>query len=243
VLARVRAEALRREQFLAVSRLGPYLASKDLDAEQLRARLDELESAQRLQMTSLTWDSGVYRDELEDARLEECRAGCTMVPLEDLEQAIATYLVYRLEEQIDYYHGRWREHLHREETLEGAMKLVLIVALLAALTHLLLQGKWGDRLVEILAIALPPLGIALYSLRGLYEWRRLSLAYREQWGELKQIRSQLLALWNKLQCGLDASNRREIEFQFKRLVLRAEELFAAEMHQWYVLVRSEGHAV
>jgi hypothetical protein len=31
----------------------------------------------------------------------------------------------------------------------------------------------------------------------------------------------------------------ELEFKFRRLVLEAEELFAAELRQWYVLIRAE----
>ncbi len=46
----------------------------------------------------------------------------------------------------------------------------------------------------------------------------------------------------KLPTSPSTSKRREAEFQFKRLLLRAEELLAAELHQWYVLVRTEGVA-
>jgi len=33
--------------------------------------------------------------------------------------------------------------------------------------------------------------------------------------------------------------RGELEFKFRRLVLEAEEVFAAELRQWYVLIRAE----
>jgi hypothetical protein len=264
VQARVRAELLRREQFLAVSGVGPYLIAEDL-AERVRVRLHELESREPMQTIALAAEGGGYRDRLEDARLDEHQGRRGMARLDRREQAIVAYLVHRLQDQLEYYERRSREHRYLDERFDRGMKYVLFFSVAAAAIHLLLALLGSTpplaKGVEVLAIVLPPLGIALYSLRGLYEWRRLGRAYHDQFRTLQRIRNQLLELHARLPRAqppaelvimtptvlVDATvldtramtELSELEFKFRRLVLEAEELFAAELRQWYVLVRAE----
>jgi hypothetical protein len=265
VRARVRAELLRREQFLAVSGVGPYLTAEDL-AERVRLRLHELESDEPMHLIALAADGGAYREQLEDARLDEHQGRRGLARLDRREQAMVAYLVHRLQDQLEYYERRSREHRYLDERFNSGMKYVLILSLAAAAMHLVLvlanvKSPWLPRIVDVLAIALPPLGIALYSLRGLYEWRRLSRAYLDQSRSLQRMRDQLLELHTQLTraqppaelvivtptVSVDATvldtramtELGELEFKFRRLVLEAEELFAAELRQWYVLIRAE----
>ncbi len=268
VRARVRAELLRREQFLAVSGVGPYLTAEDL-AERVRVRLHELEGEEPMHLLALAADGGAYREQLEDARFDEHQGRRGMARLDRGEQAMVAYLVHRLQDQLEYYERRSREHRYLEEQFDSGMKYVLILSLAAAVVHLVLpflpHGEplppWLHKTVDVLAIALPPLGIALYSLRGLYEWRRLSRAYHDQARTLQRMRDQLLELHTRLPhtpppaefvmvtptVSVEATvldtramtELGELEFKFRRLVLEAEELFAAELRQWYVLIRAE----
>jgi hypothetical protein len=268
VRARVRAELLRREQFLAVSGVGPYLTAEDLEGR-VRLRLHELESEEPMHLLALTADGGAYREQLEDARLDQQQSRHGIARLDRREHAMVAYLVHRLQDQLEYYERRSREHRYLEERFDSGMKYVLILSLAAAAVHLVLpflpHGEslppWLHKTVDVLAIALPPLGIALYSLRGLYEWRRLSRAYHDQSRVLQRMRDQLLELHTRLPRAqppaelvivtptvsveatvLDPRAMAEVgelEFKFRRLVLEAEELFAAELRQWYVLIRAE----
>jgi len=131
---------------------------------------------------------------------------------------------------------------------------VLFLSILAAFAHVSLlllaehEYNWLEELLQVvhidrdhlrdtvtmIAVTLPTVALAMQGLKALYEWRRLRLAYHDQAQAIDRVKVRLQDIIDgRLKDGVP----RELAFQ--RLVLRAEELFAAELHQWYVLVRAE----
>ncbi len=259
ILARLRAELLRRELFLARARVGPYLNTDVARQADTRKNLLTSEQLKPLEMLPLATSGEAWRDQLEDSRLSSAAAAPVM-PRTDLNQAMETYRDQRLRDQVRYYAQRQREYGHSEERLEDGLRLVLLFSIIGAIVHLVLvwllphaptptppapippasptTAKSAltvfEQVVTVFAITLPTVALAIQSLKALHEWRRLSLAYREQAHALEHLRA-------KLQDIIDGRSKGGVppEFAFQRLVLRTEELFAAELHQWYVLVRAE----
>lgn len=258
ILARLRAELLRRELFLARARVGPYLNADVARQADKRKTLLASEHLKPLEMLPLATSGESWRDQLEDSRFNSA-AAAPGAPRTDLTRAMEAYRDQRLRDQVRYYAQRQREYGHCEEGLEDGLRLVLMGSIIAAIVHLCLVWLlpqpappttaaptmtpsttsntsliWLEQVVTVFAITLPTVALAIQSLRALHEWRRLSLAYREQAQALEHLRA-------KLQDIIDGRSKDggSPEFAFQRLVLRAEELFAAELHQWYVLVRAE----
>ncbi len=194
------------------------------EAEVLEALIRLMEMSHLEQGRTKDW-----RDDLEDARL----AGPAISqPLPTLREQAEWYLHNRLENQRAYYDGAAAKHGLMDEAWESMAVTILGVAAVLGVIHWRLLGL-GDhpataaKLVELVALGLPPLGGAFVAMRAAFENQHLTRSYADmarQLGRLgDDIRSRILAV------GPDSH-------EFRRLVLRVETLLSQENYRWAVIV-------
>jgi hypothetical protein len=236
---RLRAEVLRRERFLVMARVGPYLTEDD-PTNAIRRRLVIIDNED-------TEPEGLLRLEDERGRtwqeaLEDARAANTSVASPDPD-AFDAYNEQRLLDQKTWFSRKSARFARADELFENVAKGVLVAALAVAAWHLAAlyfgsHDEAGERSVsqlvtEILAIVLPPVGAAATGLQSILEGRRLSRSYRDRAKALTKLETALVKLQPEFAAGGPENARHE--FQFKRLVLRTEEALAGELQQWWLL--------
>jgi hypothetical protein len=236
---RLRAEVFRREKFLVMARIGPYLMEPDL-ATAIEARLVIVEDTEPESLLPLHEGEGrrTWRGLLEDARASGAKTASPD------SGAFKFFYEQRLLDQKNWYSRKSERFARLDELFEDAAKGVLVAALVVAAWHLatLYFEPRGDGarsasqlVTEILAIVLPPVGAAATGLQSLLEGRRLSRSYRDRALTLSGLATAFLKLQPQFAAGrADEQN----EFQFKRLVLRTEETLATELLQWWLLRHS-----
>jgi SMODS and SLOG-associating 2TM effector domain 1 len=233
---RLRAELLRRELFLLSARVGPYLGIDAAAASVLvKQRLSILDSdlEEPLPLLALK-HAGVsaWTHALEDAY----RAG-HLEAMPDLSSRAKDYLDKRVAGQRTWFIAKASAHASRDRILEYGAKLVLTLALMVASIHLgmLAIGEPHTRLaifLVMLAFLLPPLGAAFVGVRALLEGHRISRSYLHHARALAEIEQELTELQ---QPGVGDAKGATLRFQ--RLVLQTEELLAAELRQWWFVMR------
>lgn len=240
---RLRAEVLRRERFLVLARVGPYLAESD-PSNAIKRRLVMIDSDDNEPEDLLTLHDEKGRTW--QGLLEDARAANSHVASPE-PNAVEVFYEQRLLDQKNWFSKKGSRFGRIDNRFEDVAKGVLIAALAVAAWHLaaLYFGAHveGERSVsqlvtEILAIVLPPVGAAATGLQSVLEGRRLSRSYKDRAKKLTTLESLLV----KLQSEFTKSGAQtpELEFQFKRLVLRTEEALSSELLQWWLLRRTGG---
>jgi hypothetical protein len=238
---RLRAEVLRRERFLVLARVGPYLTERD-PANEIKRRLVIIDSEDTDPAELVLLHDGkgrTWRDLLEDASASDQK------PAPPDPNGFQLFYEQRLVDQKKWFSKKSAHFARLDELFEDVAKGVLVAALAVAAWHLAAlyfgtHGNGNERSVsqlatEILAIVLPPVGAAATGLQSLLEGRRLSRSYKDRALTLTNLETSLV----KLQPHFDAGTaQHDHEFQFKRLVLRTEEALASELLQWWLLRRS-----
>lgn len=239
--SRLRAELLRREEFLLLMRLGPYL-EKAGDAEletAVQARLAYLGSDAIPPADLLTPQGVDWRDQLED-----------VPPQQQILPEIAAlreYLEHRVNDQEGWFQKKGLALARKNLIFERIAKAVLIVALIMAALHLgaLIYCAPGahsfvERLVIIFAIVLPPIGAGASALESFLQCQRLSYSYRDHAQVLKAMGLEITVLLKQMtEAGVAAPQAHLPWKQAKRLALRCEELLTRELRQWYFVIRPE----
>ncbi|HSB12023.1 MAG TPA: hypothetical protein VLM38_21230 [Blastocatellia bacterium] len=239
--SRLRAEVLRRERFLVLARVGPYLAEDD-PANAIKRRLVIIDNKD-------TDPDGLValhdeRGQVWRCLLEDSRAANTRVASPD-PNAFEIFYEQRLVDQKNWFSKKSAHFAGLDDLFEDVAKGVLVAALAVAAWHLaaLYFGSHGDGarstsqlITEILAIVLPPVGAAATGLQSLLEGRRLSRSYKDRARTLTNLESALVNLQTEFAAA--GPGREAHEFQFKRLVLRTEEALASELLQWWLLRHS-----
>jgi hypothetical protein len=226
---RLRAELLRREKFLVLARVGPYLKGDTprnvIDSRLVLIDSDATDPAGLILLQDA--DGRTWSEALEDARAAKVQ---TASPDPD---ALETFRDRRLLNQRDWYSRRSSEWGGRDDLFENIAKFVLISAVVLSALHLatlyLGDESIEKQILEILAIVLPPVGAAATALQSLFEGRRLSRSYEDRALTLTNLAAALACIKPPLAAGGTD------EFQFKRLVLRTENALASELHQWWLL--------
>ena len=254
---RLRAEILRREEYLLLARLGPYL-KKNSPAELesvLDARLEQIENPMNSPDSFLPLrERRPWSEELEDAG-----PGRTAPPEPGF---LDIFKKDRVRDQREWFWAKRNKYTKLNGRYENIIRATLALALVLSAMHLaiLLLGRnpnggehsWLKLAVEIAAIVMPPVGSAAAAFQSLFQGRRLGRSYKLHALELDVIHRDLTALLETYREKTDALKRQpeneegmrslelekdRFEFQLKRLALRTEELLTSELRVWYFVMR------
>ena len=244
---RLKAEVLRREQYLLEARVGAYLncgSTAEISAA-VHARLSILNSEEDNPRDFVPLTDPVnepWRHQLEDLRLR-AREG---YPADEefmsmLPELFESYYHDRVLGQKSWYQNRTHKHAATDNVVGTLGSITLVAALVFAAIHLTTMyfgapGSTDGGWIVIAAIALPPISAAFSEVRALMQGRQLSRSYAQYEQDIARIETRFAELMGDIQCGEDHQPSEALAFRFKRLVLEAEELFAAEMRTWYVLM-------
>ena len=241
---RLRAELLRREEFLLLVRLGPYLEAATgarltaaVQARQAQLVNEAVPPADLLHPHSPP--GADWRDQLEDVPMER-------QALPDAA-ALHDYLERRIDDQQHWFQKQGLAMARKHGLFENVAKTVLLLAGVTAAMHLTAliycepdQHSFASRLVEILALVLPPIGAAIASLEAFLQCHRLSYSYRDHARVLEELGAEMRDLLAQLAGPGGARQPAGLPWkQAKRLALRCEELLTRELRQWYFVIRPE----
>lgn len=229
--------------------MGPYLPPQDL-ARTVADRLLVIEhrGTPAVRLVPLQDDQGrPWRDQLEDSRVEDR----VIPPAEpNLPACLTIYLKHRVLEQHDWFLQKRDDHAKRDERIERWAKGFLVGAIVLAAMHLVFHLSHDSSrlsvLVGIIAIVLPPIAMILVALQALYESRRLSRSYEEQADLLHSLVREFTSLEEDIRAAAELGLEDEdsvlgaLDFQFKRLVLRTEDVIVHELRQWGLVIGSAG---
>jgi hypothetical protein len=247
---RVRTELLRREQYLLLARVGPYLAKDDLEAvqEALR-RKSQIEAADPqvlLALIPLEDPSGL-------SWLEILHRTFPQPPVRpDFIERMDSYFYYRIGKQLLWFANELRDCEENERFWSRLLTGALLAAIVAAALHFAhLNGLNGEirtpdassiwsNLIGVLAIVLPPLGTASLSIKAMYNFRGRARIYTHERNSLLRQKGDLESLLLKAkQMRVEGSariNADEADVSFRVLVLRTEQSLSIEMQQWMLLM-------
>ena len=245
---RLRAEVLRREEFLVVARVGPYLTSTEsalgshVDARLLRVRSAGSDILDLLDLEDA--ESGQWRHRLEDAHGDG-----TGAPVSDLQGAMRFYLDQRLDEQRRYFEREGQSKRRWDRGYERVVRAVMLLAVV--LSAIQVTALWSSHhgplgagphvqsrlldAIDVLSLILPPIAAAAVALRALFETHRLAGSYANQAHGLGRIQARFL----ELQSQIDLGRPETADLGFKRLVLQTEESLAAELRNWWMILRPQ----
>lgn len=246
VRSRLRTELLRRERYLVMARVGPYLKVCSLPDLGLTANsrvaelLDEGTSPMRALLPQSVHGRS-WRDELEDCHAVD--PGASAPPMRN---CVRRYLKRRITRQRVWFESNRTWFEATDAKLQRIADLVLVLAVVTSAMHLmaLITGAGGEEggrsvaqtITEAMAIVLPVVGSAAAGLRPVYEGRRVSRVYRMFGAELRKTESALEALLATAEETGAADLNDDNCLRFKRLVIEAEDLLAGELRQWGSIV-------
>jgi hypothetical protein len=252
VEGRIRAELMRREQYLRLAMVGPYLGLSSGHAR--RSTVDRIEliaSADLDQLRRLTPMApvdtidtpGTWVDELWNRAPD---AG----GLSDLCERMRCYLHYRIGKQVMWFELGVRSNERPERWIAQPLKVAVVLALTAALLHFGLhiagigesQAETGDialasTLTVLLAAVLPPISAALLGLQSLFSFNTLAYSYGETRRELLRQRASLQLLIDRYGESDDDGRRHRVAMAFQALVLETESVLTREMERCIMIVQ------
>ncbi|MEU0985975.1 hypothetical protein [Streptomyces sp. NPDC005953] len=240
VVNRMRAEIFRREMFLLLSGVGPYLDLSDADAQRVRdARLNILDNADRPQLDALNrfvertplGDEQHWQDEV--WRRNSPHAG----PAADTVDRMRTYLNHRIQRQALFMELALAKCERTEKSLGRVAKAMVLAGIAVALIYAtLLLTAPDDRapsttaaIVALLAAGLPPMCNAVLAIQNLFAAQRLAVSYRE-------TREELLGHETTLRALLSGPAPSDEAVSFKALAVRVELTLAEEQRRWRIIV-------
>ena len=251
VASRIRAELFRREQYLRMALVGPYL---DLPADEadhrseLRTGLFSEGSAAELRrlipMATRTAEGTrpvVERwiDQLWQQAEEE-----SDIWADDLEDRMRSYLHYRLDRQLLWFKLGVAANERAERQIALTLKAALLAAVVIAGIHTILLSQHvssgqPSRMaffpvsVGLLAFTLPPVCAVLLGIQELFTYRVLGVSYEQTRGELVELRAELQQL---IFAATRKDPHRALRRSFQALVLHTESVLTIELQRWIMLV-------
>jgi hypothetical protein len=235
---RTRAEVLRREAFLVLGRLGPYLQCTTDSAlkTEVHRRLEEIDNEVTDPDSFLPLrNSTPWRDELEDAG--PCHTASPGPGFARL------FLQKRIVGQCKWFQRKQVHFRSLDLRYERVVHGALIAALIVSAMHLILLLVCSQKscqaqfivlrtAAEVAAVVLPPIGTAAGALQSLQQGRRLAHSYRLHASELELLRRELERL-----IAAPPEDSHKYEFLLKRLALRTEELLSYELRTWFLVMQ------
>jgi len=251
---RTRTELLRREQYLFLAGVGPYLAKDDSEAarEALRRR-GQIEGANARMLlglvplqerSGLTWLEALHH-----------RGAGRLASRSDCIERMESYVYYRIGKQLLWFANELRDCEENERLWSRLLTGALLAAIAVAAVHAvhLCEAPAGDETVQgmrvligALGIVLPPLGTAFLSIRAMYNFESRSRIYGHEKGLLHAHKGALEALIqeaNGVRAGLQGRDLDKIDFDFRAVALRTEHSLSVEMEQWMLLMERREHEV
>jgi|ERR1700693_899529 len=243
VKARVRAEVVRREEFLFRATVGPYLLCPSGSlADWIRERLVRIDSEVNspLELIEMKQGSKSWKDTLEDSR-----SSTSLTSLPELLENMRVYLEQRVSAQRKWYSSKSESHQKVSERFDSAAKLSLTGALMLAIFHLAVlifeehiprgaSQLWVDVILPLVAISLPAIGAMITGLASIYGSERLARSYRYYAETLEGFETDLRRLHSQIRENL--CSPREAQFRFSRIVLAVEELLSNELRLWWLVM-------
>ncbi len=227
VMTRLRAELLRREEYLFRTRLGPYLS--DASREWVHQRVSGIQTSDELlRFTAMQGERRAnWHDELADACFENSQAVVTIEP-----GFVESYLDERLDDQIKYFEGRKSFSRIQEWRFELILQLALIAALVLSVLRMIPDhGEPLYRTISLVGLCLPALCSGIVAWHAAFEYRRNHRASEQKLIELRQLKSDLEALHKE-----NAEKTAGGVLRIKRKVLDTEAVLSQELYEWWLII-------
>jgi hypothetical protein len=245
---RLRAEILRRESFLLLAQVGPYLKIPEAAlSSRVEERLIMLENELDDPAAMLAMNDGQqsWSDALEDS----FHAGSQKQAL-DLS-LLQHYLEKRVADQRQWFSQKSLQHERHTWYFESLAKLILTLGLIVAAIHFgLLWNEasktaeavtppepLGPRILIVAAIVLPAAGAAFVGLLSIFGCRRLSVSYAYHADALERLENQLRAL--ESDAVTEDKPYTNLDLRFKRLMLETESVLSNELRLWWFFMHPE----
>lgn len=251
VTSRIRAELFRREQYLRMALVGPYLDLPTDEADhrsELRTGLfgegSATELRQLIPMATQTaegtrpiverWIDQLWQKPEEESHLWA----------DDLEERMCSYLHYRLDKQLLWFKLGVAANERAERQITLTLKAALLAAVVIAGTDTILLSQHvtsgqPSRMepvpvsVGLLAFALPPACAVLLAVQELFTYRKLGVSYAQTRDELVELRAELQQL---IFAATRKDKPRALRRVFQALVLHTESVLTLELQRWIMLV-------
>jgi hypothetical protein len=248
---RIRTELLRREQYLFLTGVGPYLGSDDSEcfriALQRRGQIEAADARTLAALVPMQEHSGSTWLEV----LHQKGTG-KLQGRSDCVERMESYLYHRVEKQLLWFANELRDCEENERLWSRLLTGALLAAIAVAMVHVLhLHGEHSSTdptngpghwaiVIGALAIVLPPLSTACLGILAIYNFTGRIRTYGHEKGLLHAHRGRLEALVSKANgLGSEAAGSRElgkIDFEFRAAVLRTEDSLSTELEQWMLLM-------
>lgn len=241
VTSRIRAELFRREMFLLLAAVGPYLGRTDQEAEQVRdARLSLLAAAGPAELSTFArlcergpdgterhWQDAVWLLGDDGVR----------VTGDEITERMRTYLDYRVKRQSLFFELAAGTCEGTEDKLGRTAKAAVLAAVAVAVAYAVLLHSGGtgggpsttSAVIALLAAVLPPLCNMALAVQNLFASQRLAASYRE-------TRQELLEHEHTLRRLLAEPAGAERAVPFRSLVVRVESTLTEELRRWRIIV-------
>ncbi|MBX6749546.1 MAG: hypothetical protein IRY85_07690 [Micromonosporaceae bacterium] len=236
IAARIRTELLRREEYLRLALVGPYLGRVD-DADLIQRRvttdLDPPDEPSRARAIAM-------RDGPDGPRWIDHLWTQPHQPVPDLRQRMRSYLHYRIRKQIVWFELGTDNADTSDRVISRFIKSSLVVGVVVVAVQVLLRHVWSadttpaDQLATLLALVLPTVATFLLALRELYAYRGLAASYHHMIDGLKNEQHAVERLITRL----DQANADEaaISREFQAAVLHTEALLTHELERWVMII-------
>lgn len=239
VTNRLKAEILRREQYLLLAQIGPYASGLSIqDSDVARTRRAQIEASNKETLRQLI----LTRNASGMTWLEElCRNGVGQMAPPESEDRIAIYLQQRVTKQLNWFTNAMRQVEQSERRwstfLKGALTFALVVALVHATDLYLARNSDPESgvfatVVTVLGFLAPPIGAAIVSIQNLYSHRLRWEFYNLQKSFLHSSQASLRNLLGRYH----ESSSTDAWFEFRCVAARTEESLSSEMHSWLLLM-------
>jgi hypothetical protein len=236
VTSRIRRELLRRETYLIVAGVGPYLSTPGHETERIRdARITMLVRAGRGRLLQFAALADLGADAIEQHWSDAVWQAGPRPADPDLAERMRTYLEYRIGQQILFFELGAEKFERTERSLSAITKATVAVGIAVALvygTRLATGPSTASPLTSVLALlaaAVPAVCNGVLAIQNLFTSQRLAASYLEARNELLWHENALRAILSR-PCTPDAGSR------FQSLALHVEATLGQELLRWKLLV-------
>jgi hypothetical protein len=247
VQSRTRAELLRREQYLRLAEVGPYLnrdsgqaheeaGKRVIEAAKEQNRVEKEEDGRLLKLV-------VPRSPADFTRwIDNLYTGKSR-SLDDVLDRARTYRWYRIAKQLAWFADAARSHRRSETTIVRGIKfaiwLTIGVLILELAAHFFSHVRYANSISTVAGVVtlfLPPLCAFMLSVGELFSWRRLAASYEHMEFDLNQE----LDAMDKFIASLEADpDLPDASRKFQASVLHVETTLSNELLHWIQLTQRE----